>query len=1346
MSDQFSIAESREEVLHAAQDLLGYLNFSSGAHDANIYRHWNVLFAAYPDRPKQHVRELLFSELKKLQQQQSAFQQTEQAETVLKLIFDQFLPAYQEYHRDLLFHLSSDVYEQPFFLADVAQAILTQGEPWEETERILSESILQLNDFLGYRPVAVLENDRLVEPYPHEKFHPIPVYKKGVGIAVGPYHDLVEKTFELLQDLPEGIVTATHFHYDHLEEAAVDVRSFDYNHPVYKRTNYLFGEWDPHQIGLDGFYHRFMLRKIILDALLDWINQQTRFEKIPYEEALFDASAALSGTILMASSISGAAPDTFDSTVSLSALLPTVARQRDSFYEHLMRKASGKRAKRLAEVKQVTRQPFGHVRHALNLFLSTHGARQVRNRELALMYARMGFAEQSRQQAAIIPAASIRIETEIQWRLRICRQKLDTGQFEQAEALLLEIEEFFQRGIQCGSLVDPWNVLGFQGQYPLFTNREDAVPDVRVEFLIEMTEQFFSLYAIALSEAAMAGRDDVIERTKARFRELAEQWDRYATTTVEDIPRLYGMKTYESAVVVSNTLSEWRKQAEASENSLGFWREHVELFESHMAYHNVVQVLLQKGDLNAAFGLLMQWLSQSEETDTIQFDQNFSAALLEWVRVLRETDPEPGELFQRYRRTLELIEANAGHRWGVPKLSQELGQETHSAGGDDDQEWWDKPALDGPWEEGGAGFDEEPDNPFAAAYEDVSFRDSADDGQEGAVFEPSNPWADNEFEQWGRHYEPQLKFLHALAEIIQQAVLVAAGIVGKRQKNREDEDQEQERILQSVRSWAGDLQKFERELRHLLHEVHSRELEAPSGSHDSNIEYDIQLQSKLFLMHNIIWTLTRVRFVRRLANALDLSEKEQQSGHGDRWLSDFLQAILCNDVTAVRKLLPHFLQKLSRRKLLYIPLEHGGTPRSIADAQELHALLRFLVTALPGLGLYRETWHVMTTAFRMERTSRPLGPAITEFDRLFRHALSNTLGYLLESSKGWRSGKLSDEELIEILSEVVDHFGSIWLKHSETMRLSAAESLKHQGMWKSIRNFIHKYGADLFHARNLTLGYVRAIMQGGVGEFLDYLRENDDPINPSPLVEDLRSGKLDENEAIINLETIYGVVIDKFDRFLEYNSTTTHSDYGERFDCFLDFLRLESNYDRDDWNFTPLKIAHEALIQIGRLKAAKAWEEVFIERSADRADLHLRNLRRLEKKYGVKLPAMSDYIEERFVKPLAVNRMVALVKQIMQEEDSLKKRELFDDLRVEIENYQDGTYGTGLEVPEWLRSLDQEVRNMESPDLSPGDPYSKQIIIPVTINLREMRRQLKTWDNAVIPTKRIPPKRPRDKS
>ena len=32
-----------------------------------------------------------------------------------------------------------------------------------------------------------------------------------------------------------------------------------------------------------------------------------------------------------------------------------------------------------------------------------------------------------------------------------------------------------RRGIACGALVDPWNILGFQGQYPRFTALEDSV-------------------------------------------------------------------------------------------------------------------------------------------------------------------------------------------------------------------------------------------------------------------------------------------------------------------------------------------------------------------------------------------------------------------------------------------------------------------------------------------------------------------------------------------------------------------------------------------------------------------------------------------------------------------------------------------------------------------------------------------------------------------------------------------------------------------------------------------------------------------------------------------------------
>ncbi len=1336
MSSTPAASRPDDPVEQAARELLGYLNFSNGARDQRAFRNWNTLFQHFKSGKTDELRHYLMQQLEALRGDNSAFQETAQAENVIELLFGHLLDAYQEFHRDLLFHVSRKELEQPLFIAVLAEAILAQGEPWEQIDRIVEGAIAQVNDYLGYRPVAVLENGRLVQPYAHERFALIPLYVSGVGAADGKYSDLIVKTLELLQQVPQSVVDATHFYLQNLQELCLDVRAYDYNHPVFKRTNYLFGEWDPHQIGIDGYYHRFVVRSVILDALIDWINGACSVGNVPYEEALFDAAAALSGTVLMASSISGSGPDTFDSNVSLSSLLPLVARQRDFFYEHLMSQLEGERAERLQHHLRVTQQPFGHVRHALNMFLSSYGARQVRNRELALMFARMGYAEESRKQAEIIPATSIRFETEIQWRIRIAQQHNRAGEFGQTVVLLGEIDDLLQRAIECGALIDPWNILGFQGQFTLFANREDSVPDVRVEILIDIMEQIFSLYAETLTEAAMVGNEQLISEISVPFRALAERWDEYATTTVEDIPRLHGVKTFESALVVAKTLLAWR-QSDPQENSLMFWRQHVELFDSQMAYHNIVNVLLEKHDFNAALGLLMQWLSQVDESDTISFDETFSGSLLEWAQALRKAETDNGQLFERYRRTLELLEANAGQRWGVPRIT--LDTETTSKEMDD-QGWWDEPALEGHWDQDEEDDDDEDeDNPFAAAYEDVTFRDSADDGQEGSLSDTRNPFENNEFEQWSRQYEPQMKFLQSVAELQQQAIIVGARLLSA--PEGEVSADSLAAVRKTITDWSQTLLGFERELGQFLHEIHLRQLSPPSGAHDANIEFDIQLQSKLYLMHNVIWTLTRLRFVRRLADALLFDESSKLPSR-ELWLTQILHAILSHDTERIHELLPKSLKRLSRRKLLYVPLENGGTPRSIADAQELHSLLRFLVTALPALGMYRESWQVMVTAYEMERSSRPGGPAITEFDRLFRLALSNTLSNLLKSSQSWRSGKLEDDELIDILSRVVDHYHTIWRKHSDTMRLSAAETLTRQRLWESTREFIHRYGADLFHARNLTLGYVRAIVQGGVEEFLHYLDETQDPLNPNPLIEDIREGRIERAEAAIQLETIYGILIDKFDRFLEYNSTTTHSDYGERFDCFLDFVRLEAAYDRDDWNFTPYKIAHEALIDIGRLQAAQDWEQIMAGRSADQADEHLARLHDLESQYGVKLPALTDHIEERFVKPLAVNRMLALVRQIMEESDEVRRRELFDDLRVQIEIYQDGTFGTGLEVPEWLRMLDQEIRSFEMPDQLGNDPYGEQIIIPVTVNLREMKKQLRNWDDDFMPNARKQSRRP----
>src|SRR5690606_5606565 len=180
-----------------------------------------------------------------------------------------------------------------YLLGCLFEAVLSQGEPWSDRGRIVGGAVAQLNDFVGYRPIAVLENGRRMELYDHERFRPVPVYIQGAGVSHGVHHDLIETTLELLRQGPEDLLHSAHFDLRRMQELSIDVGAHDHLPPVNKRTNYMCGEWDPHQISLDGRYTRFVLRKIIVDTLVSWVDDEQ--PEIPREERLFDAAAALAG-------------------------------------------------------------------------------------------------------------------------------------------------------------------------------------------------------------------------------------------------------------------------------------------------------------------------------------------------------------------------------------------------------------------------------------------------------------------------------------------------------------------------------------------------------------------------------------------------------------------------------------------------------------------------------------------------------------------------------------------------------------------------------------------------------------------------------------------------------------------------------------------------------------------------------------------------------------------------------------------------------------------------------------------------------------------------------------------
>jgi len=1317
------ILKIRTQEAAIATELLGYLNFSGGRADAKFERNVDDLLAAVPWK---QVPEVLRQVLAELRGTSAAFADCHQAEHVIALTFDHALPAYREHHRDLLFHLKDDDFQQGFLVAKVFEAVLEQGGPWDDTSRIVQGALHRLNDFVGYRPVAVLETGQKMEPYAHERFRPLPVYIRGAGVAHGPYHQVVSAALELLWQMPPEVLAEAYFDPELMDELAVDLRAHDHIHPANKRTNYLFGEWDPHQIDLKGRYRRFVVRKVILDALIDWAAKQKRVDAA---EVLFDISAVLCGTILMASSISGYGPECHDSTVTLSSMLPRVARQRDEFYLRLVKTATGARARRLARQSKLTRQPFGHVRQSLNMYLAQYGALQVQRRQLAYLFARMGYAEASLRQAAVIPCASARFECEVLCRAHSARRIVEQGKLQETLSLLEEAEEFLHRGIECGALVDPWNVLGFQGLFPLFSSREDSVPDQRVEMLYHIMESLLDAYSRALEEAAARGEKQLSETISARYERLANFWDRFGTVTVEDLPRVAAHEQLDSASHVARALAEWRDAGEST-GDISFWRKHVDQFQTSKAYAQVVSALLERRDRVAALGLLMQWLSNHDSVGLEAGHTSFEDLMSWWMGLVAEEgatsrdDPWP-----LVRRMFDYLEANAGTLWHVPIFRDGVMVEDSSS-----HAWVEDSAAerDVPASEPQSEDDDEEDELFRAAYDEVVYRDSTDDGQEGPIADDrGRPDGDTAFERLEKRLDPRLKFLKMMAQLWQMAASLA--VERELVLARDTSDQAagaRQAQAESLRRWLDHSIHLQNELMQLIDGLWSSDIGESTGEHDSNVEFDIQMQAKLYLVQSALTTWLSCRSAQWcLACAVATDDPTTRSSADDVRIIDMYRGIMQRDEAEIRRVLPGLLKSLQRKPLLYVPLEHGGDPRRILQARSQQMIVRFLLAHLPQLGLLRETWHLLKTARNMERVQRPRGMAVTEFDRLFRIALRNTLECVVRASRDWKGGRFTDEELIEIVGEIVELYLDQWLEHSSTMRLSSVEALKVDSVWSDTSRFVKKYGSDILNARILTLGNVRAILHSGVPRFLEYLEQHEDPLHPIRLLEDLRNGTVDRDDAAEHLHLIYQVVVEKFDRFLEYNTTTTQSDYGEQFYSLLDFLRLETAYDRDAWNLLPVAVAHEVLARQGKPQAATIWESVFAMRTGEMADTHLEELESLQKKYGMRLPSVTNHLQERFVKPLAVNHMLAQIRPACEDADAGRTESpAFRSMQQAVEEYLKTTSGSGLDVPAWLKSLEEEFQHVYETGESPPPDVEPQLRLPPpAFSLKDLRQQLKGW-------------------
>ena len=290
----------------------------------------------------------------------------------------------------------------------------------------------------------------------------------------------------------------------------------------------------------------------------------------------------------MATGVSGAGPDTHDSTVTLATLLPRIAAYRDAFYEQLLAKLEGVHGQRLRQEAAQRRQPFGGARQHLNAELARRRAAQLEHVHLAAIFARMGFAGGGRRRGGRRPG---RFGADaVPNRLPLDRGRpgpVRRRSGARPSLLLQEIVDWIQRGIECGAIVDPWNILGFDANFSLFPALENSVHDHRADELVALMEQVFALYSRLWSEAAARDSQALSRSVSARFQETVNWWRKYAAHEVSSVEAIDPDDVYRAAERVAEALHLWHKGGAAVED-VRFWAPHAGLFDSPKAYGLVV--------------------------------------------------------------------------------------------------------------------------------------------------------------------------------------------------------------------------------------------------------------------------------------------------------------------------------------------------------------------------------------------------------------------------------------------------------------------------------------------------------------------------------------------------------------------------------------------------------------------------------------------------------------------------------------------------------------------------------------------------------------------------------------
>jgi hypothetical protein len=220
---------------------------------------------------------------------------------------------------------------------------------------------------------------------------------------------------------------------------------------------------------------------------------------------------------------------------------------------------------------------------------------------------------------------------------------------------------------------------------------------------------------------------------------------------------------------------------------------------------------------------------------------------------------------------------------------------------------------------------------------------------------------------------------------------------------------------------------------------------------------------------------------------------------------------------------------------------------------------------------------------------------------------------------------------------------------------------------------------------------------------------------------------LSRADAIKHLGLVIEAVAENYAEYRDYNSTTTQSDRGDMIYTLLDFLRLRVHYDRVAWHLRPVLTAHSVLVRRGRSGAAALWRDALSERTGELASSLEAKGADLRAKYAMRLPTVTDRLAERFVQPLVIDRLQALIRPAMEAHSSGEEAGSdapFAQLEREATELAEEPTGVGLEVPQWLASLEQEANEQLQAAGFLAQPEPVQVRLQQVVLPRDVVEQL----------------------